>query len=165
MALVPPSTLSLGGGVRTHRSQASHLGHLLHLLTKKSNWTRPFLIQHLPGGTINLSIGQKIAVDAHVMLHTHYWQESSLLIQFLMCFLLNCWSLGAPANMCKDRHILGNVVSQPAAYKLDFSHGLQQDHFTHHYISLAGRVRRAPHTLCRVFVLPANELQQRHSMH
>lgn len=43
---------------------------------------------------------------------------------------------------------------------MDFSHRLQQYDFTQRYNILAGRVGRAPRALLRVFVLPANQLQQ-----
>lgn len=51
------------------------------------------------------------------------------------------------------------LYSQPA-HKMDFSHRLQQYDFTECYNILAGRVGRAPCALHRVFVLPANQLQQ-----
>lgn len=51
------------------------------------------------------------------------------------------------------------LYSQPA-HKTDFSHRLQQYDFTQRYNILAGRGGRAPCALHRVFVLPANQLQQ-----
>lgn len=107
------SSLRFKVGTRVPDSSATHPGHPLHSPTETSNRTRPFLGQHLPGRT------KKVKVNAHAMLHTHYWQESSLLINFLTHFLLNC-SPGTPANACKDRHILGDVVLQPASPQAGF---------------------------------------------
>lgn len=118
VASVPSLTPSLGGGCQDIQVPDGRWQHLPPRAPAAfTNQNKLFLIQHLPEGTINLSIGQKREVNAHAMLHTHYWKRSPLLIWFLKCYLLS-WIPGAPADACRDGHILGAVVLQPASWIL-----------------------------------------------